>query len=105
MDWYELNIEEPIREIVRKLRNNGINTFCCCGHGMWIQCELYDQHDELNTIYNIFSEMKIYNYRAQIFDNIINGYRSTHVEISLPDINGEYYSKTVDNESFTIKKF
>jgi hypothetical protein len=105
MDWYELNIEEPIREIVRNLRNNGINTFCSCGHGMWIQCESVDQNTELNTIYCVFSELKIKKYRVQIFDDIIEGHRYTHIEISFPDKNGEYYSRTIDNESFILNKF
>ena len=38
-DWYKENIEEPIRDIVKYLRNNGINTECSCGHEMYIQCQ------------------------------------------------------------------
>ncbi len=32
MDWYEENIEEPIRPLVHLLRENGFNTECSCGH-------------------------------------------------------------------------
>ena len=40
-DWYESHIEEPLRELVRHLRNNGINTECSCAHDtpMYIQCQ------------------------------------------------------------------
>lgn len=37
-DWYDQHIEDPLKGIVRYLRNNGINTECSCGHEMWIQC-------------------------------------------------------------------
>lgn len=39
IDWYDI-IEEPVRELVRMLRDNGINTTCSCGHTMEIQAEL-----------------------------------------------------------------
>ena len=39
MDWYD-NIEEPVREIVRELRSNGINTTSSCGHEMTIQADV-----------------------------------------------------------------
>lgn len=38
-NWYEENIEEGIRDLVRYLRNNGINTECSCGHEKYIQCQ------------------------------------------------------------------
>lgn len=37
MNWYEENIEEPIRDVVKHLRDNGFNTECSCGHEMSIQ--------------------------------------------------------------------
>lgn len=36
-DWYEQNIEEGVRDIVRHLRNNGFNTECSCEHEMFVQ--------------------------------------------------------------------
>jgi len=98
-DWY-LNIEEPIREIVKKLRNNGVNTFCSCGHGMWIQCESYESYNDLNTIYNVLvGEMNIKNYRAIVFDHIVNECRHTFIEIQLC-VDGKYYQITTDNPDF-----
>ncbi len=95
-NWYNC-IEEPIRDLVKMLRNNGINTFCSCGHGMWIQCETYEECNDLNTIYGVMCELKIKKYRTIVFDDIIDGFRYKHIEIQLPDENGEYYSRMVDN--------
>ena len=37
--WYEENIEEPVRDLVKYLRNRGLNTQCSCGHKMYINCD------------------------------------------------------------------
>lgn len=42
--WYEC-IEEPVREIVKLLRNNGFNTFSSCGHARIVEMEWYKDHD------------------------------------------------------------
>lgn len=94
--WYEC-IEEPLREIVFRLRNAGINTECSCGHGRYIQCQSLEQYTELNTIYNVLVEMGIKNYRVIVFDFLEDGHRRTHLEISLPDANGQYYWQMADN--------
>jgi len=46
-DWYELKIEEPIRNLVKILRNNGFNTICSCGHQPkpYVQMETYDPYE------------------------------------------------------------
>ena len=57
MDWYD-NIEEGVRDIVRALRNNGINTICSCGHDMYVQFESYnDPTHEHWTVYNVMTEL------------------------------------------------
>ena len=99
MNWYEEKIEEPIREIVRNLRNNGINTICSCGHGMWIQCETYQEYDDLNTIYNILIEMGIKDYIVNVFDMVQDGYRNKHLEIMIP-VDDQYYRRWEDNKDF-----
>ena len=38
-DWYDENIEEAMRPVVKLLRDNGINTECSCGHEMYVQCQ------------------------------------------------------------------
>lgn len=40
MEWYD-NIELPIRDVVRLLRNNGWNTICSCGHEMKITIDIF----------------------------------------------------------------
>jgi hypothetical protein len=57
LDWYEENIEPEVRDLVRYLRNNGINTECSCGHEMYIQCQfildgtMYDIHRHMFNYY------------------------------------------------------
>ena len=70
-DWYNENIEEPIRFIVKLLRDNGFNTTCSCGHEMEIECELMLDgemkrlHDLLYNNgyrdYSIVTELKVEN--------------------------------------------
>lgn len=103
-NWYEYKIEEPIRKIVKALRNNGINTVCSCGHSMWIQCESYDPTEEFGIIYNVMDSLKIDNYRAILFHNVINGHRFKHIEIQFPDANREYYAVMKDNEDYIQNK-
>ncbi len=38
-NWYEEWIEQPIRDVVKLLRDNGFNTECSCGHEMYVQCQ------------------------------------------------------------------
>ena len=45
MNWLEENIEEPIRDIVKILRDNGFNTTCSCGHDMEITGEYLPDYD------------------------------------------------------------
>ena len=40
-EWYYEFIEEPVRDLVFLLRNNGFNTFCSCGHDMTVEMEIY----------------------------------------------------------------
>lgn len=40
MGWYEDNIEEPVRPLVRALRDNGFNTTSSCGHEMEVEVSM-----------------------------------------------------------------
>ena len=40
MSWYDECIEEPIRDTVKLLRDNGFNTICSCGHKMEVDLVL-----------------------------------------------------------------
>jgi hypothetical protein len=50
--WYDTTIEEPIRDVVRLLRDNGFNTECSCGHEMYIQCN-YTLEGEMQRLHNL----------------------------------------------------
>lgn len=52
--WYEC-IEEPVREIVKLLRNNGFNTFSSCGHARIVKMEWYKDH-EVTRLWNLLFE-------------------------------------------------
>jgi len=56
-DWYEKMIEEPLKDLVKLLRNNGFNTFCSCGHkpSPYIQMEWYDDLD-ITRLYSLLIE-------------------------------------------------
>lgn len=60
-DWYEENIEEPVRDLVMLLRDNGFNTECSCGHEMYIQCQLLDV-EELERVINLLIENNFINF-------------------------------------------
>ena len=38
-NWYSENIEDQLKDIIKYLRNNGVNTECSCGHELYIQCQ------------------------------------------------------------------
>lgn len=59
LSWYEEKIEEPIREIVKILRDNGFNTTCSCGHTMNIEGDFSPDHD-IKIMHDL-----LYNYLAE----------------------------------------
>ena len=54
-DWYD-RIEEPVRELVRVLRNNGFNTVCSCGHDLYVQMAWDGYDEETRDLYNLLHE-------------------------------------------------
>lgn len=63
MNWYEENIEEPLRDLVKLLRDNGFNTTCSCGHLPYpfLTMEWY-QDSEITKLYNLLVENKYKNF-------------------------------------------
>ena len=59
MDWYEENIELEVRDIVRALRNEGINTTASCGHEMWIEANVTCIREDLRAIKTVLLEKKL----------------------------------------------
>lgn len=87
-NWYEEFIEEPIRELVKYLRNNGVNTECSCGHKKYIQCqfildgEIKRIHD---LLFNYFYERKEpINYDLILKVKVIDGHQYPSLNIELP---------------------
>jgi len=59
MNEFYSDIEEPIREVVRVLRDNGVNTTCSCGHKMYVEADIIpDGQLEVihRTLFNYLSE-------------------------------------------------
>lgn len=54
VDWYD-NIEPGVRDLVRLLRNNGVNTYYSCDHAMVVEAENY-QDEEVTMIHNLLME-------------------------------------------------
>lgn len=66
MNWYEENIEPEIRNIVRILRNNGINTESSCGHRMEIQFQILDS-EEVNNLDRILYNEGFRDYKIECY--------------------------------------
>lgn len=63
-DWYERFIEEPLRPLIKLLRNNGFNTVCSCGHlpKPYIQIEWYDEKEDIRRLYDLLVENNFKNF-------------------------------------------
>lgn len=84
--WYTETIEEPVRELVHILRNNGFNTECSCGHEMYIQCQ-YIPEGQLMELHNLIFNYLVANNEALNYDiDIKIKVREGHMYPSL-DIN------------------
>lgn len=103
-DWYTKSIEEPVRDLVKYLRNNGINTECSCGHDMYIQCQyrpdgfIYDLHCLLFEYFSgkegsdNFSDI---NYNIVVNHKVIRGNFHSSIDIELTD---KYGNKLNNNK-------
>ncbi len=87
-DWYEERIEAGVRDIVRLLRDNGVNTVSACHHDMTIQCD-YIMDGQLQDIHNLLychlsSKGEPVSYDLTIHHQVDNGYViNTFIEIAL----------------------
>jgi len=90
-NWYDKFIEDPLKDIVNYLRNNGINTECSCGHEGYIQCQ-YIPDGEISHLIHLLScyfyENKIKkmtpNYTIEIKVKCIDGSLYPSIDIKLP---------------------
>lgn len=105
-DWYALNIEEPVREIVRALRKRGINTECSCGHKLYIQFQTLDPLTELNTISSVMYKLGYENWRVETRACHDSGGFYRTAQLLLPDVNGYFaYIEPEENPKFTEPKW
>lgn len=81
-DWYEENIEEPVRPLVRLLRNEGFNTECSCGHEMYVQCS-YSTDAEIMRLDNLLFHHGLRDYNILISVERHNGHLHTTMDIRI----------------------
>ncbi len=65
-DWYD-KIEEPVKALVKLLRNNGFNTNCSCGHKMSIEMEWYGFEEEMRRLRNLLCENGYNDFELRLF--------------------------------------
>jgi hypothetical protein len=85
MDWYE-EIEEPIRGLVKLLRENGFNTECSCGHEMYVQCQCIPD-GVLQRLHNLLYNNDYRDYKIDISLECINGCWRSTMNITIPKEN------------------
>jgi len=91
-DWYGRCIDEPLRDIVRLLRDNGVNTECSCAHEnpMWIQCHYIPGSEDVYNIHQLlwsyFSEHHLpVTFTIKVTHEVKDGYTTLgSLEIRIP---------------------
>ena len=85
--WYDEKIEAPVRNLVKYLRNNGVNTECSCGHDMYIQCQYIPDGSimELHKLlFDYMYEKKMpINYEIVLTHKVIDGHSYSHLNTKL----------------------
>lgn len=91
MDWYD-NIEPGVRDVVKYLRDNGINTECSCEHEMSIQCQfVVDGTIQIihNLLYNYYEgkygTCSKVNFEITAKHKVVDGHSYTNLMIYIPD--------------------
>ena len=82
MSWYEDNIEEEVRSLVKLLRDNGFNTECSCGHEKYIQCQ-YGLDGEIQRLHKLLCVSGYLNYTITITIKVDNGHQYSTMVIVL----------------------
>ena len=108
MIWYD-RIEEPIRSLVKLLRDNGYNTFTSCGHNMWVgmywERYFYDADKFFENLAKLLRDNGYKNYH--IFGEILHeendNYRHrSYVTVCLPLKNGRYSQQVFQQFKFRV---
>lgn len=82
MNWYKEYIEDPIRDLVKLLRENGFNTECSCGHKMHVQCQIIPD-GELQRLHNLLFE-HYKDYTIDIHLECNDGFWTSYMNITIP---------------------
>jgi len=89
-NWLDTHIESDVREAVRALRANGVNTIGSCQHDadgdikyMEIDCLSSNVTTTVNTIRQIFANLNIKNYYVKAWWNSVNGYATDNAMVSI----------------------
>jgi len=83
-DWYEEYIEEPIRNLVKLLRDHGFNTECSCGHEMYVQCQ-YTLEGEIKRLHDLLFNSGYRNYEISILIKVMDGHQYPSMEIRVKE--------------------
>ena len=85
-DWYNC-IEEPLRKLVRILRDNGFNTECSCAHlpKPYIQIEWLDSSD-IDRLYELLWDNGYRNWciETQWFNTYNSNLRTMEISFIIP---------------------
>ena len=75
-------VEEPLKDLVQLLRDNGFNTTCSCGHlpSPYIQMEWYSD-DEITKLCNLLIENSYKNFIIKAVWNNAFGFNSRNLEV------------------------
>jgi hypothetical protein len=105
LNWYEEFIEPEIRDIVKILRDNGINTESSCGHKMWIQFQVLD--NEVMKVDKLLCNLGYRNYLIEYNLERSDGYLNSTATIYFEMQNKKYpiqSERTSALEAFCMRK-
>ncbi len=80
-NWYEEYIEEPVRNTVKLLRDNGFNTESSCGHEMWVQCS-YFSDAEIKRLDDLLFNNGYRDYKIDIWAHRKDGWLNSGINIT-----------------------
>ena len=88
-DWYDQFIEDPLKDLIKVLRHNGINTECSCGHDMYIQCQhipAWELQDINKILLCYLDENNLpQDFKIIITHEVMDGHQFTNLDIKLPN--------------------
>lgn len=92
-DWYTENIEAGVRDVVRHLRENGVNTESSCHHEgpMLIQCQ-YIRDGAFKRVHDLLwnylaDHGRGVNFSIDVHHEVINGCSYTSMKVRIPKPN------------------